>query len=383
RSQAGWHMHATPGQDDGQQPGVYSTAFAVQLLCGAAAPEEHALRTQIVAGMRYLTGQWRDSEAVLGGTRSRCKQYDKKQEVGHTDFQLTLKCVAVMDAANAIADIRTRHEEFGRVLDESKGDLDGVAGRIKENVVEWQDEGVAYIGWPWHFIEAPEQWDIIPTAKVAMALTHPGLRSTPRHLARCREVINSLEQFAASDATVVHKAVASRALFVLEARMGSGTTEAPRALPADVDRAAVRQDEYPWQEALHYTVPYRSHNVSHHKPWLWLCSRIEIAGAAVMLDPGRGLRLAATTAAEMLTNVHRNNGTVQFLSTQPPTLLAALETQRLLMACQAAASRSPRRRALFMWARASSMLRGGLQRCWWLPYSAIAALLIVQHGGGA
>ncbi len=362
-------MHAIEGRPGAaQSPGVYSTAFAVQLLCSAERPEANESRAMIVAGMRFLAQQWRDSQAVLSGSRARSKQSDKKQEVGHTDFELTLKCVAVLDAANAIADIRVRHEEFGPALEEAADALDGAAGKLKGGAVQWQDGGSACMGWPWHFMADDPEWDVVPTAKVALALTHPSMRVTPRHLDSANAVINTLTAFLSSDATVVHKAIVCRSLVMLWRQLGLEPGELPRQFLQDIGHATSRVDDYPWQEVVHYSVPSRSRKVSHYKPWIWICPRVEVAEAALLTDPDNGLRRAAPTAIDLLGNIGRNNGAVRFLSAQPPTLLATLETLRFLRTTASVVASSTARRVLFSSIRLSSLTRRLLHAYWWVPY---------------
>lgn len=344
--QAGWFMHLHAQQREQRSPGVYSTSFAVRLLALSGHPDDPQIRKMIIGGMRYLLAQFRDAAAVTDGTKRSGKEWQKIQEVGHTDFSLTLKCVALLEASNAIGAIRDMHGDFAKLLNSCEADLDRLAATVKQHAAKDLRAGVSLCGWPWHFID-PSEPDVLPTVDVALTLSAPQLRGSPRYLDHAHDVSHYLIAAGRTTPTVVHKAIAVRALWTLfnALNLTADFENKCADLIADLVSAGHEINAYPWQEVLHYQVPSKRQPISHYKPWLWICPRIEIAHA--LLFCGAGMPVAHRVAADIIANTNRHNGVVRFLQAQPPTLLANLRAALFLRDMKAYGLNTTGRRVSF------------------------------------
>jgi hypothetical protein len=385
---AGWYMHLdkTMLTHPGRAPGVYSTSFAVQLLCGGESADEEPVRQLIVGGIRYLVEQATASDRVLSGVADNSKQHMKLAEIGHTDFQLSMKCISVLEAANAVAEIRHKHTEFGLVLQESDDVLDKLAAELKRMAIYWTDSnsGMNYMAWPWHALGTEKAWDIIPTVYASLALSHPSLSGSSRYLDTIQPVINCVKGTVNSDATLVHKAIAYRGLIAIGNRIQQQLTvdASHDSFRRELTQAATEIHKYSWQEVLHYQVPSQAESVSHYKPWIWLCPRIELAECLAWVDVQGAQAVALENAAEVISNVNRN-GAVRFMYSQPPTLLGNCRSAQFLKTCDERLVRTQQGRIQFSIVRARVFSKRLIERqTWLLPVLAIGLLvsLLSQQG---
>lgn len=326
--QIAWAMYLSDDSAFSGQRGVYSTAFAIQLLSGSVRCGTDDVARQIAGGMRYLKAQYLAAEAAARGEHLDSKQARKLQEVGHTDSALVMKCVAILDAANSVAEIRGRHRDYGAVLDDCEEVLVEIGQRLKQASVERQVEGNRQImrGWPWHLISPDSPLDVIPTVSALTALTHPSIRSSRRYLDDVAPVLNYLSAMLdREDVTEVHKAMILRAVDTLRKRMSElDVRDVVSKAIGYVKHSLPDLDRVPWQEVLHYTVPAAQQPAehSHYKPWIWICPRIEMAEALLISGEQSAETKVAETAALLAGNLRQHGGTVRFLSSQPPALLA-------------------------------------------------------------
>ena len=330
----GWFMRLEPkplGEHYKSYPGVYSTSFAIQLLCRQRTPAADTARGAIVAGTDYLVAQFLDSKRLDAGETPVCKQNQKLQDVGHHDFILTLKLCAVLQAANAIAKIKHTHTDFSSLLDRSSAPLDEIASRVKQMASRGVSGQRAELAWPWH--SRSGEVDTIPTCEALLTLTDES--GGPNHwlgdyLQAAGYLISVLE---VDSASILNKVYACKTLLEVESRLK--VTLIPPGLKqsfaSELESAMSDLANLPWQEVMHFQVPSSDNRIlSHYKPWIWTFPKIEFTQCFSGLSPNGSRRAEFEVAAQLLRNVSRNSGMVIFLQSAPPTLLASLKAADFL-----------------------------------------------------
>jgi hypothetical protein len=351
----GWFMHLK-GDATQDSPGVYGTSFAVRLLAWSKHARTQRGRELICGGLRYLVQQFRDAREVESGSRKACKQYRKKQDVGHTDFSLTLKQVAVLEASNAVIGLRSQHGDFDDVLREFEQDLDAIAERLKAGLVKEEVGGRILCGWPWHVID-DGQPEIFPTVDAALVLTSPALEGSPRYFTEIHAVINFLFEATERSPTNVHKAIALRGILELSRR---GRIAIEGSLANDVISAGEEIDAYAWQEVLHYQAPSARSKISHYKPWVWVCPRIEIAHSLLLVDPVAAYGTAYAVATEVVKCIGPNGA--RFMQSQSSTFLGNLRAACFLQELETKGLATTTGKALYLSAWARTIVLGLVQR---------------------
>ena len=332
----GWFMRLEEGTSTGRYkayPGVYSTSFAVQLLCRQQDPTTEGTRNAIGAGIDYLTAQFVDSQHMHAEDRPRCKQMQKFQEVGHHDFVLTLKLCAVLQAANAVAKVVPKHPDFAALLAKHRTVLDEVANRLKQTAIRATSGGRAELAWPWHSIDGGEV-DPIPTCQVLLTLTDETLRSSDRWLSEYEQTVSYLQSVLKADsAALINRVAACQTLLEIQPRLGEDLVPRParQRLVAELAAAMTDLPDLPWQEVMHFQVPSPAGGtLSHYKPWIWTFPKIEFALCFGRLSPKAGRAPEFKVAAKIVHNISSHNGKVIFLQSAPPTLLASLRAADFL-----------------------------------------------------
>ena len=321
---------SSSGSSPATFPGVYSTSFGVQLLCRRDAPADPKSRQAILDGLKYLLLQFDDSKRVDAGDTQDCKQARKFKEVGHHDFKLTMKLGEVLEAANALWDIRNTHPEFAKALEDSYSQIDEIARVLANAAISSDDQGQTFRAWPWHVVTESAEADPIPTCHALMALTHQACRTAVNRA----EVVNYLLRELENESVfLVHKVRILNSLLRLEYRIpGSVNWPGKRDDLLSEIRARLREPAtLAWQESLHYSIPSAEGPISHYKPWIWTFPRIDAAECCLRLKESRAGEVTETLA-ELVQNASRDiglEGAVHFQVSEAPSLLASLRTSTL------------------------------------------------------
>ena len=331
----GWHMYLQDQEENGKSsyPGVYSTSFAIQLLCSSNLNGEKEVQNLIGSAFLYLVSQYAEATQVKERKGNKGKQAAKMRELGHTDFHLILKYCSVLDAAQSIAEVRNVNEEFGQILQQSEDQIDNLAQELKDaSQLSMDPNDVENLCWPWHIIDNSARPNVIPTVHATLALTHESIKASSRFLDKIEPVTNYLNSALASNISMVHKAIACRALLTLEARFDREflkdnlRQDFSKELELELNSLSAISS----QEVLHYEVPSKDHAVSHYKPWLWICPRLELVQCYMLLTPSRASQFAYTEAAELMLNAQSHGGEIRFFSSQPPNLFGNIRAERFL-----------------------------------------------------
>jgi hypothetical protein len=382
--QYAWGMHLSQKPTFVGQHGVYSTSFAIQLLCDTTRlPNDHTVQL-ITGGMRYLHAQYHASAQALSFLPIPSRQQEKFQQVGHTDFLLVMKLVTILNAANAISAVRDQHRAYGAVLHECDEMLNEVAAKLKDESRGrgYLRDGALHRGWPWHIISASSTLDVLPTIHAVSALTHPNLRASSRYLDDIAPVINYLrEMLSRADVPLLHKAMIYRTFYLLRQRFPSAVGEQDlRDAKSHVLSLTPDIDQIPWQEVLHYPVPESAAaraGLSHYKPWIWLCPRIELAEALLLCEDDQAASMVASSAALLVNNIRRNSGFVKFLVSQEPTLLATFKASQFLDHYLEGVVAKPQRQMRYIEASARVRATDLISRFPWIILSLFFALVWV------
>src|SRR5207244_8172710 len=145
--------------------------------------------------------------------------------------------------------------------------------------------------------------DPIPTAYAFAALLSPILSGDPY-----RKSPQPVERYLLSVLKDVRVRPVMKAIIVnrLHGVARAPWTDVIREDCAAAVAAELEPDSIlPWQEVYHYDVLSAGH-LAHYKPWIWICPRIELAEALLVLTDGEFSAPIISTLHAIVSNVERN-----------------------------------------------------------------------------
>ena len=311
------------------QYGIYSTSFAIQLLARTSRRAEREIMTDVVQGAIFLTRQFAAHNAALRDPAAQNKQAHKRRELGHTDFDLVLKHSLILEALSALTTLRELHADYNQQLAESKETATAIADDLANTGVDSRDEaaGTVATAWPWHRVGGPGLVDPIPTAYAYTALNLPllageALRKSPHQVERYLTAV----LFDAKVRPVMKAIVVNR----LHAANRPPLPDALREMVSAAISAELDLDSpLPWQEVYHYDVFSTGGHLAHYKPWIWICPRLELAQALLVLTTGNFSRSVLSTLHGVVSNIE-HYGSFRVSSAKPPSLQACWRAEEFL-----------------------------------------------------
>jgi hypothetical protein len=85
----------------------------------------------------------------------------------------------------------------------------------------------------------------------------------------------------------------------------------------------------PWQEVYHYDVLSVGGRLAHYKPWIWICPRLELAEALLVLTSGEFSQPVVSTLHAVVSNIE-HYGSFRISSAKPPSLQACWRAEEFL-----------------------------------------------------
>lgn len=333
-SSSGWTMQfsrQTNALEIGHGPGVYGTAFAIRLLSKS---EQFLSGNYVAAAIRGLDHVF--SELRVGSSPSE-RQLRKREQVGHHDVELTLKNVAALEAIAAVA----RHRNHSTACSEAVA----LYRRRTESIIEIllghcrpRHRLINEMGWSW--LAAPPDQDapevaVLPTAITALALSDPDLPCNEAFRGSARAVGDYLLTEIECGELLAFRAWAFLAWNSLQTHYGIDSSRRERII--DSFRKILTQElntvhHYPLQELVQYHIP-ASLGGGHYRPSIWFSPRLIILRALMILSGERARKVSLTTAFEVI-DLSKEDGGVQFLKGQAPTLVANFDAVSFLGAVE-------------------------------------------------
>jgi hypothetical protein len=316
-----------------QEPGIYSTCFAIQLLAKSNITGKEDVAKEIELAFRYLQFEYDAAQTVAEKPqgREKSRQRTKKQKLGHTDFDLTLKNASVLDAANALGEIRTRHSIYSSVFENHATMFDGIANALKKGIKSSSADGTTSLtGWSWTVAENAAAPELIPTCYALTALTHSSHRTTCRYCDDPIAIAKSLDYMMRKTTIVSHRALALNCLKRFAATCDNfQIQELDESFEKEIHDAARELEENPRQETLHFDERIDEKQTLIHKPWIWIFPQLEVARAAMSLSVDVPDEVQEFSA-KILRNARSNGGSVVFMRSVGADVLANLRSAEYL-----------------------------------------------------
>ena len=316
-----------------QSPGIYGTCFAIQLLAMSDVGKDPSVATEIAGGFQFLQHEYEAAMTVIEqpSGRKKSRQRDKKKALGHTDFDLTLKNASILDASNALCQLRTLNSSYAKLIHDHAAMFDAIAKSLINGLKSvLLEDGSELKGWSWTLAENKEMPQLIPTCYALSSLTHPSQQSTVRYCDNAAEIANSIYAMMLQSKIVSHKALALNTLQRFSERcdryvmpvLDEGTKK-------EILEASTNIEENPRQETLHFDEQLSDRQSLIHKPWIWIFPQLEIAWAALSLSRKIPDELHEYSA-KLVENARMNHGSVVFMRSAGSDVLANLRTAEFL-----------------------------------------------------
>jgi len=303
------------------QFGVYSTSFAIQLLAKSKDPKNPQVKNAIVEGVNFLLSQYLQHQQLSEHVRVEGKQANKLKEVGHTDFDIALKHALLLEALAAVCELRNIDSTYNQCLAKVQPHVNAILKEFVTFSVEFSDEetGAALRAWRWHKVGKLSSPDPIPTSFAIRVLLSP-LFSGTAYPVEPKSVQRYLAKTLHSGR--IRPVIKAFSVSLLRAEAGSWMSIPDVEQLLNDFKSELRDDVLTgWQETYHYEL-ITSSGLSHYKPWIWLCPKIELAHAAMLLSNGVFSQDLLRVLYAVIRNIERNR-TFRSSAVKPPTLQGA------------------------------------------------------------